>query len=283
MQTTKIHTAISKIILFLGIFFTTVCFVETWRAPFFLNSNYKILKFILCAVLPFALTALYYIVSRDFIFIGRVCAVNMALFIVFYIIDSVSIRWISCFGSFMIIFHLAYALISVFSVFICCVLICLIQKRKNQPTGDFAKFYNDYFLGFAFMLAFVFLLIYFVIRDYQSDDCIVNMIPLRGELYDFIFRPFNALTTVRTFGNVLFYSAVSLCVIQFCKHKTYLFAILIPTILSLSCEALQYLLKCGDCDIDDVIMNVIGALIGALIYKLFVEKLLISSIQKTEE
>lgn len=273
MQTTKVYQTIGKILLFSGIFFTTVCFVDTWRMPFFLNADYKLIKFILCAVLPFALTALYYAVSRDFIFIGRACAVNMALFIAFYIIDSVSINWIACYGSFMIILHLAYALVSVFSVFICCVLICLVQKRKGQTAEEFKKFYNDYFLGFSLMLAFIFILIYFVIRDYQSSEYIVNLIPFKGELYDFIFRPFNTLTAVRTVGNVLFYSAMSLCVIRFCKNKKYLFAVFIPACVSILCEATQYLFKCGDCDIDDVIMNIVGALIGAGIYKLFIQKL----------
>lgn len=275
MRTTKVYQTISKILLFLGVFFTTVCFVDTWRMPFFLNADYKLIKFILCAAIPFLLTALYYSISRDFVFIGKACAVNMALFIVFYLIDSISIKWISCYGSFMIILHLAYALVSVFSVFICCMLICLVQKKKNQPTGEFKKFYNDYFLGFVFMLTFIFILIYFVIRDYHSNEYIVNLIPFKGELYDFIFKPFNTLTAVRTVGNVLFYSAMSLCVIRFCKNKKYqyLFAVFIPSCVSILCEASQYLFKCGDCDIDDVIMNVIGALIGAGIYKLFIQKL----------
>lgn len=280
MRTTKIYVTLGKIVLFLGIFFTTVCFVDTWRMPFFLNYDYRLIKFILCAVLPFVLTSIYYIISHDFIFIGRACTVNMALFILFYIIDSVSIRLISCYGSFMIILHLAYALISVFSVFVCCVLICLMQKKKNQQTGDFEKFYNDYFFGFSFMLAFIFILIYFVIRDYNSSDYVVNLIPFRGELYDFIAKPFSVLTAVRTVGNILFYSAMSLCIIRFCKNKKYLYAILVPTAVSILCEASQYLFKCGDCDIDDVIMNVIGTLIGTAIYKLTIEKLLVLSNKK---
>lgn len=274
MQSTKVHITIGKILFFLGLFFTTVCFVDTWRMPFFLNSNYKLLKFILCVLVPFVLTALYYIISRDFVFIGRASAVNMALFIVFYVIDSVSVKWISCYGSFMIILHLAYALVSVFSVFVCCVLICLALKKKNAPTGEFKKFYNDYFLGFAFMLTFIFILIYFVIRDYNSTDYIVNLVPFNGELNDVLFNPFNTLKTVRAVGNILFYSAISLCIIRFCKSKKYLCATLIPAVISIICEASQYIFKCGDCDIDDFIMNVLGAFIGVLIYKLFVEKLL---------
>ncbi len=51
------------------------------------------------------------------------------------------------------------------------------------------------------------------------------------------------------------------------KHN-FFWAILIALGFSCIIEALQYFLALGRCEIDDVIMNTIGALLGALAYKI---------------
>jgi hypothetical protein len=258
-------------LLFFGaVFFTTVCFIETWRQPFFINSSYKMLKLILCFALPFCATIICYLSSKSFKFIGKASQIIMFCFIAGYIIDSLTIKWIATFGSFVIIFHLAYGLISVFSVFVCATVIKLFTKDVNN---GYDKFFDDFFLGFSFMLAFIFVLIYFVIRDYSSNGYILNLVPFRGEIGDLISGSYSKYDLIRGAGNVFFYTGIAFVVIRFCKKREMLFGIIIPVLISFACEVFQYIFVCGDADIDDIIANTLGAIIGVVLYKLIVKDL----------
>jgi glycopeptide antibiotics resistance protein len=52
-----------------------------------------------------------------------------------------------------------------------------------------------------------------------------------------------------------------------------LFGIIIPVLISFACEVFQYIFVCGDADIDDIIANTLGAIIGVVLYKLIVKDL----------
>ena len=84
-------------------------------------------------------------------------------------------------------------------------------------------------------------------------------------------------------GNLLLLSPLSLFLPLLFRHerKWYVF---LPTILLCSCgvEALQYLLMAGSCDVDDVILNVIGATILFFLCKIPPLRRLIRVITKSE-
>lgn len=276
MQTTRIFKIFSEILFLASLIFTTVCFIDTWRMPFFLNFDYRILKLALSFVLPFVATAINYFAEKNFAFAGKAVFFVGILFIAAYIIDQLTIKWISCYGSFVIIYHLTYAMISVFSVFLAATVIKIFTKKQNN---GYDKFFNDYFVGFAVFLIFEFILIYFVIRNYGQTEKGLNLVPFKGEIY-YTLRSMSKYEIIRTAGNVLFYSAMAITVARFAKKHKELFAVIVPIAVSLLCEILQYVLKCGEADIDDVITNTLGALLGCVFYVLIVKPLLITKEKK---
>lgn len=272
MTATRAVKYLSRILFFCAVFFTAVCFCETWRQPFFINFNYKALKFILCVILPSAATLINYLCEKSFVYMGRACAVISTLFCVMYIIDDRFIGYIACFGDFMIIFHLAYGLISIFSVFLVCTMIKYFSRGRENGYG---RFYNDYFMGFAVMLAFVFVLIYFVIRDYSGErGYTLNLVPFCGELGEMFNGKGSMLSALRTVGNVMFYTAMAVTVTRFARKRPVICGVAFPCAVSLLSEALQYVLKCGDADVDDFITNLLGAFLGVIIYKFIIYPLL---------
>lgn len=272
MTATRAVKYLSRILFFCAVFFTAVCFCETWRQPFFINYNYKTLKFVLCVILPSAAALINYLCEKSFVFMGKACTVISSLFCVMYVIDDRFIGYIACFGDFMIIFHLAYGLISIFSVFLVCTVIKYFSRDREN---GYDKFYDDYFTGFAVMLVFVFVLIYFVIRDYSGErGYILNLVPFSGELGEIFTDRGNMLNLLRTAGNVLFYTATAVTVTRFAKKRAVICGVAFPGAVSLLSEILQYALRCGDADIDDFITNLLGAVLGVIIYKLIIYPLL---------
>lgn len=259
----------SKLLFCLGLFFTTVCFVDTWRTPFFLSNANKPLKFGVIILISCGVTVIEYLHSKRLDFIGKATSVIAILFVGFYIFDSLTTKWIACFGSFMIIYHLGYGLVSVWTVFLTA---SIIKALKKQEHNYYTKFYNSFFIGEAVMLGFIFVLIYFVIRDY-NQACSINLKLFNGELKaTFEGRQISGL--VRTLGNVFVYSAMALTAIRFTKKQKLILGAAIPIIISALCETFQYFTACGDADIDDIFTNALGVIIGLIIHQLFIKPLL---------
>lgn len=270
MQTTRAFKIFSEVLLFAALIFTAVCFVDTWRMPFFLNFDYRILKLALSFVLPFSATIINYFAEKNFRFAGRAVFFVIIIFIIAYIADQLTIKWISYYGSFVIIFHLSYAMIAVFSVFLAATVIKFFTKKQDN---GYNLFFNNYFAGFALFLTFEFILIYFVIRNYGQTEKGINLIPFKGEIY-YTLQSLSKYEIIRTLGNVLFYSAMSITVARFAKKYKSLFAFFTPLAVSILCEITQYVLKCGEADIDDVITNTLGALLGTVFYIIVIKPLL---------
>lgn len=226
------------------------------------------LKLALCVIIPMIITTLNYMVEKSFVFIAKSCCVVNILFIIGYIVDSLWFGWIDCFGDFVVIYHLAYTLISMGTVLATCILINLYSKNHNN---DFAKSYHIFFMGFFLTLCFIFVLIYFVLRQYSNEQSSVNLILFNGEIK-------NVITTgeqvIRFVGNILFYTALLLAFVEIYKKHSLPLAFITTVVLSVACEIFEYVSASGDLDIDDIFTNVLGSLIGVVIYKTVIKKLL---------
>lgn len=102
----------------------------------------------------------------------------------------------------------------------------------------------------------------------------VNFIPIKNTIDTFLtmrtndkFEVFNFY--VNLFGNVLLFIPLSLILITVFKVKKLKYVILIGIILSVFIEFVQYAFQIGLADIDDVILNSIGTIVGYSLYKLF--------------
>lgn len=104
----------------------------------------------------------------------------------------------------------------------------------------------------------------------------LNLIPLKDK-FDYFVSQYNLPDPqlrefyIDLFGNILLFIPFAFCFYFFFRIKEPRKSILIAVIVSVSIEAIQFILSIGVADIDDVILNTTGASIGVLILKLLTE------------
>jgi glycopeptide antibiotics resistance protein len=100
----------------------------------------------------------------------------------------------------------------------------------------------------------------------------VNLIPF----YTIVNYMFNDNLLISTFalsnilGNVLLFVPLGIYVTLLNRNKSILVNTLLVTLCSVLVEVAQYALAVGSADIDDVIVNTIGGLIGVLLYRVII-------------
>ncbi len=266
MKTTSYLKTISRILFFVCVFFIVVFFADWFWGPFFFNRDYRVLKYCLSVVVPAGLTVFNYKTEKSLKFIGYSMIIVMSSFVLGFLAFNYLKISPFLFREISSLYHITYALVASFSVFTAATVIAHIEKT------DYGFFYNSFFLGYVPMMIMLYALLYFVYRNTETMQYTVNLIPFQGELKN-LFGGFNTLSAMRTLGNIAYYSTISLTAARFFKKTRALFAFWAPFALCVVSEAVQGIFSIGDADIDDIILNSLGALIGALIYKFFIEKL----------
>ena len=101
-----------------------------------------------------------------------------------------------------------------------------------------------------------------------------NLIPFRQKLQDLsyyhsmsAFERWNFLTDL--LGNIGLFVPLPFFLLLFFKIKETWKTVLIAAVISGGVEITQYFFRIGIADIDDIILNILGAIIGAGILKLF--------------
>ncbi|MBE6742265.1 MAG: hypothetical protein E7570_08210 [Ruminococcaceae bacterium] len=120
------------------------------------------------------------------------------------------------------------------------------------------------------MLITLYALLYINYRSFDAQY-VVNFVPFSGEIKN-LLTELTPLSIMRSVGNVAYYATLALTAARFTKKHRAAFAFIIPFALCILTEAAQGIFNIGDADIDDIILNSLGALIGALIYKFVIEK-----------
>ncbi|MBW9158662.1 VanZ family protein [Clostridium tagluense] len=97
----------------------------------------------------------------------------------------------------------------------------------------------------------------------------INFIPFKTILYYFGGNQSFAVSVQNILGNILAFSPLGfLLPILFNKYKKLKSILFISFAVSLSIEIVQLSLNIGSCDIDDLILNVLGSILGFSVYKL---------------
>ena len=113
----------------------------------------------------------------------------------------------------------------------------------------------------------LFYLVFFIARRRSGYSYNVNLIPIRNTWRELRYITeigrFNYLSNI--FGNILLFLPLPIILKMFLKVYKFSTVLLISMMLSISIESLQYIFKVGVADIDDVILNTIGACIGYFI------------------
>ncbi len=104
----------------------------------------------------------------------------------------------------------------------------------------------------------------------------VNIIPVKYSVNTFLtlnnidrFEVYNFYLNL--FGNILLFIPFGIILLTVFKVDKLKWIILLTIILSTSIEILQYLFQVGLADIDDVILNLMGAVLGFFLYKKIVQ------------
>ncbi len=267
MKTTRNYVILSRTLFFCCVFFIVVLFSDWFSGPFFFNRNYRVLKYILAFLVPGATTVFSCKTERTLNYLSNASTIIMSFFVIgLLIFNLLGIPQFSVYEM-SSLFHISYALIAIFVVFFCVTITVLCNNGK--PKG-YERFFKTFFIGYIPMMITLYVLFYV---GYRADDAsyIINIIPFKGEIKT-VLNDFSELIVMRTIGNIAFYSTLSLSSASFAKKNSSLWAFLAPFILCIVTETAQGIFSMGDADIDDVILNSAGALIGALLYKFLVQK-----------
>ena len=137
---------------------------------------------------------------------------------------------------------------------------------NKEFIAQYRKFQKNSLVSFSAYYFLIIIYCFIIVRAGGDGNQEINLIPFNvfkvmkaGEYeYEFIFL---------FFGNIAIFMPLGVLLPLFIKKKPLI--ILFPFVLSIGVEVSQYLLKNGQPDIDDVILNVIGFFIGYLMKVLF--------------
>jgi glycopeptide antibiotics resistance protein len=131
-------------------------------------------------------------------------------------------------------------------------------------------------LTISYSTIFVYVL-FFARRRRHLSERFLNLKPIKGTIDN--FRKINPDGNHEYFnfysnllGNIVLFIPFSIIVISLTGIKNNKKVMLIAFISSVLVELLQYVFYRGVADVDDVILNVIGALLGCVVSKIFIEK-----------
>lgn len=146
-------------------------------------------------------------------------------------------------------------------------------KKDKLISAEYEKFYRT--VSVAFVLFFILVLIYcfFLCRTPDVQRPIPHLTPFSVFKWTFLSGELDYERLVLFFGNIAIFVPIGFLMYKKNSGKLFTaFLVTFPILLSSAIELSQYYFKMGDPDIDDVILNVLGFYIGALL-KLGFDKL----------
>lgn len=135
-----------------------------------------------------------------------------------------------------------------------------------------------YSIQIIFILYF-FILVYSVFLQYSNKHISISNINLHLNLIPF-FQPFKDLNFLikngivgnmnlvnNLIGNVLLFIPMPFFIRYFFKIELLVRHLIIAALISVGIESIQYIFLLGVTDIDDVLLNTLGAFIGVKLYR----------------
>ena len=263
----------SNILFTLAIFFSSCQFLYNYN-HFLLSLyfRYSWLKLLLALIVPIAVTVIHYLINNDLIYIADRTASVMVVFSILFVLDGINLRHFDMTDRSRSLHQLIFGLETFFSVLAVITLITLIRQKDRELNNHYAESLKAFFSGSIPVMVIGFAKIYFSSRIYGKVYNPPNLIPFNGEMSEFA-KSGELELLIRDAGNVLFFTALVIVLLGITKRCKFFWGICLPVAISVSMEFYQYFFKCGDPDIDDVILNTVGAILGCVIYKFIIEKI----------
>ncbi len=261
MASTRIKSILLNFSVFSAVVLSAFAFTDQKDGVFIVSRHYMLLKLALSLLLPLFAALLCLFATGDARPLSVITLLLQPAFVVFTIASN---GYYIRFSRNFMQNHYAYALLAFFAVYLAAI---IAAGRKKITPAAFKGFSKRFFIGYLFVFVFLFVRIYYSSRVDVSLGT-VNLIPFAGEIQNSLHSLSPVISAVHAAGNVLFYSAFSLMLRglfgEKIRSKAGEAALLIgvPFAVSLLCEISQYLTLRGNADIDDLLLNTLGAAIG---------------------
>lgn len=159
-----------------------------------------------------------------------------------------------------------YFVIAIIGFLVACILylpVYFILRKKKIP---FIKQFSCLLLGFSIFIILT-VTIFLGGIDFNPQYNLINLVPFKFliETYDMGYREMMS----QVVANIIMFVPIGLLLpIVLKKCREFKYTCLYSLLFTFSIEFVQYFIG-RSCDIDDIIMNFIGSVLGYGIYKLF--------------
>jgi glycopeptide antibiotics resistance protein len=127
------------------------------------------------------------------------------------------------------------------------------------------------FIAFGYSLSLAYL-VFFARRRRHLDERFLNLIPVRNTLKNFAILDTNSTKDLYNYysnlaGNILLFVPLPFVISLLYKAKNRKSILLIAVGVSVVIELIQYTFMIGVADIDDILLNTMGAVLGLILLR----------------
>ena len=141
------------------------------------------------------------------------------------------------------------------------------QRNKCRPSVKLQIFSSLHYIAAFFYSGLFVYLVFFARRRKDIKDRYVTVVPFKSTINNYLeignnehHELFNYYTNL--IGNIVLFVPLPYFLFLLAGVKSFRKVFLISSIISLSVEVLQFVLKKGVADIDDILLNLLGTTIG---------------------
>lgn len=143
-------------------------------------------------------------------------------------------------------------------------------KKDAAVSFEYEKFYSVVSTVFIVYYAIVLIYCFFISRTPSAEPTEPNLVPFDAFKVTFLSGAFDYERLVLFFGNIAIFIPLGYLLCHTLNRgKLRIVLFILPIVLSSAIEISQYRFCMGHPDIDDVILNVVGFYLGALLKILF--------------
>ena len=247
--------------LFIAVFIISCLSISSnnLEGYFSCHTKYLYLKFIVIIVSVFITASL---LKNHSDFLAKASAMIIPCSLLVFIFDSL-ITQIGGTALFYRIWWLASMFLAEGALFL-----SLSVFRK----GDYKKNIRTFWMGFSSLYLVTFFLVF--LRKPHSHKLSVNLIPTKGTIGQIKYIFPNGREAIQIVsGNLFVFLPLPILIKAFFPKIKNSVLLLIGLMVPICIESYQYIFKCGNVDIDDIILNFGGFLIGFLINSILEKKL----------
>ncbi len=215
-----------------------------------------VVSFVLCAVITAALLLYNRSYDRCGVFTTTICGVASIVVLLDFLMDMqvgienktflmLAVNWLA-------------------PVFVCSAARLIDRKRRLQRFEEFFKVASIVF--FVIYILSLIALLFFGSANRGYEYRSVNLVPFKTiEMYLTTTVLSDSVKILNLAGNVLIFTPLGFYLSVFSHKIHFFFRVLILLAVPVLVEVLQYVFKTGASDIDDVILNFLGGLLGMFI------------------